>query len=172
MGLAGIVSGCSFIEEKESITPRPDVRPTPRPDITPKLKENSHSEQPVKDSNFMQYVKNPYVIGSSIATLAVIGSALLYQKFIRGQNLPEQSLPEPILQTGVKNGNFLIISDVHSNIEALEAVLNDANNLGPFEEILDLGDNVGSGSSPNEVLYRLRAEKVRSLAGFSDCVIL
>jgi diadenosine tetraphosphatase ApaH/serine/threonine PP2A family protein phosphatase len=43
----------------------------------------------------------------------------------------------------------LIISDIHGNWEALEAVLADAN--GRFEKILCLGDLVGYGADPNAV---------------------
>jgi diadenosine tetraphosphatase ApaH/serine/threonine PP2A family protein phosphatase len=48
----------------------------------------------------------------------------------------------------------LVISDIHANLNALEAVLNDA---GTVDEIWCLGDVVGYGPNPNEVLERLRA---------------
>ena len=44
-----------------------------------------------------------------------------------------------------------IISDVHSNIEALEAVLDDVHEH-ECEEILCLGDLLGYGPSPRQVL--------------------
>jgi diadenosine tetraphosphatase ApaH/serine/threonine PP2A family protein phosphatase len=46
----------------------------------------------------------------------------------------------------------LVISDVHANLEALEAVLADA---GDFELIWSLGDIVGYGPDPNECIARL-----------------
>ena len=46
----------------------------------------------------------------------------------------------------------LVISDVHSNLTALEAVLADA---GSFDEIWSLGDIVGYGARPNECIERL-----------------
>jgi diadenosine tetraphosphatase ApaH/serine/threonine PP2A family protein phosphatase len=48
----------------------------------------------------------------------------------------------------------LIISDIHANFTALEAVLKDA---GSTDEVWCLGDLVGYGPSPNEVIERLRA---------------
>lgn len=57
---------------------------------------------------------------------------------------------------------FLVISDVHSNLEALEAVLSDAE--GRYEAVLCLGDLVGYGPDPNECV-----ERVRSLPSLS-CV--
>ena len=48
----------------------------------------------------------------------------------------------------------LIISDVHANLEALEAVLAAA---GQYDHALVLGDLVGYGANPNEVIGRLRA---------------
>jgi|YelNatPaOPRAMG01_1025707.scaffolds.fasta_scaffold04889_8 predicted phosphodiesterase len=49
---------------------------------------------------------------------------------------------------------YLIISDIHSNLEALEAVLKDAE--GRYEAVLCLGDIVGYGPSPNECIERVR----------------
>ena len=49
---------------------------------------------------------------------------------------------------------YLILSDIHANLEALETVLAAA---GPYEHALVLGDLVGYGANPNEVVHRLRA---------------
>ncbi|MCS7286077.1 MAG: metallophosphoesterase family protein [Anaerolineae bacterium] len=49
---------------------------------------------------------------------------------------------------------FLVISDVHSNLEALEAVLKDAEGL--YEAVLCLGDIVGYGPDPNECVERVK----------------
>lgn len=59
----------------------------------------------------------------------------------------------------------LIIADVHGNLPALEAVLADA---GPVDEIWSLGDLVGYGPHPNEVVQLLRSLPFRSLAGNHD----
>lgn len=52
---------------------------------------------------------------------------------------------------------ILVFSDIHSNLEALEACLN---SLPSFEAVVNLGDVVGYGASPNEV-----AGKVREMGG-------
>jgi predicted phosphodiesterase len=44
---------------------------------------------------------------------------------------------------------YLIISDLHANLEALEAVLRDA--AGSYQEIVCCGDLVGYGADPNAV---------------------
>jgi predicted phosphodiesterase len=49
---------------------------------------------------------------------------------------------------------ILIISDIHANLVALEAVLADA---GPFDAAWCLGDLVGYGPNPNECVARVRA---------------
>ncbi len=49
---------------------------------------------------------------------------------------------------------YLVISDIHSNLEALEAVLRDAEGL--YEAVLCLGDIVGYGPDPNECVERVR----------------
>ena len=48
---------------------------------------------------------------------------------------------------------ILVISDVHANITALEAVLADA---GKADEVWCLGDIVGYGPDPNECIERIR----------------
>ena len=47
----------------------------------------------------------------------------------------------------------LVLSDIHGNLEALEAVLAAA---GEWDVLWNLGDMVGYGGSPNEVLDRIR----------------
>ncbi len=53
----------------------------------------------------------------------------------------------------------LVVSDIHGNLQALEAVLGVAQGRigGGFEELWDLGDVVGYGARPNEVIDTLRA---------------
>jgi diadenosine tetraphosphatase ApaH/serine/threonine PP2A family protein phosphatase len=48
---------------------------------------------------------------------------------------------------------YLVISDVHANLEALEATLAKA---GPHDAVLVLGDLVGYGADPNAVIERIR----------------
>ena len=47
---------------------------------------------------------------------------------------------------------YLILSDIHANLEALDAVLAAA---GEYDHVLVLGDLVGYGANPNEVIERL-----------------
>jgi predicted phosphodiesterase len=49
---------------------------------------------------------------------------------------------------------YLVISDIHSNLEALEAVLRAAQK---HDAVLVLGDLVGYGADPNGVVERVRA---------------
>jgi len=49
----------------------------------------------------------------------------------------------------------LILSDIHANLEALDAVLAAAAALG-YSQLWNLGDIVGYGGSPNEVVDRIR----------------
>ena len=52
----------------------------------------------------------------------------------------------------------LVISDIHGNLQALEATLNVARSRigGGFDELWNLGDVVGYGARPNEVIDTLR----------------
>ncbi len=47
---------------------------------------------------------------------------------------------------------IIVLSDVHSNLDALEAVVN---NLPTYDELFCLGDIVGYGPQPNEVIEAL-----------------
>ena len=49
---------------------------------------------------------------------------------------------------------FLILSDIHGNIDALEAVLARAPR-DSYDRCLVLGDLVGYGANPNEVVDRI-----------------
>lgn len=57
-----------------------------------------------------------------------------------------------------------VVSDIHSNLEALEAVLSQ---LGD-EKVYCLGDVVGYGANPNEVLDRIRGLGVGTVMGNHD----
>lgn len=62
---------------------------------------------------------------------------------------------------------FALISDIHSNLPALEAVLASAEAEG-CERILCLGDVVGYGAYPNEVIERLADLHVPTILGNHD----
>lgn len=62
----------------------------------------------------------------------------------------------------------LILSDIHSNLPALQSVLNDAETAGDWDEIWCLGDTVGYGAQPNECFQLLRKHKLRIIAGNHD----
>ena len=64
-----------------------------------------------------------------------------------------------------------LISDVHGNLEALEAVLGE---IGDADAIYCAGDVVGYGPSPNECCELLRQHNVRCVKGNHDhtCVTL
>lgn len=51
---------------------------------------------------------------------------------------------------------YLIIADIHSNLEAFESVLEDANNYGGFGNVWCLGDVVGYGPDPVACINLLR----------------
>ena len=51
---------------------------------------------------------------------------------------------------------YLVLTDIHANLEALDACLADASERS-YDETLVLGDLVGYGPDPNTVVERLRA---------------
>jgi predicted phosphodiesterase len=62
---------------------------------------------------------------------------------------------------------YAIISDVHANLEALNAVLKEIEKER-IDEILFLGDSVGYGPNPNECIESLRDSTEVILAGNHD----
>src|SRR2546425_13012316 len=60
-----------------------------------------------------------------------------------------------------------VLSDVHSNLHALQAVLADVDRIGP-DGIWVAGDLVGYNPWPNEVLEILRERHVRAIRGNHD----
>ena len=62
----------------------------------------------------------------------------------------------------------LILSDIHGNLEALEAVLAAAAAGSGYEQLWNLGDMVGYGASPNQVLDRIRPLSTLVVRGNHD----
>ena len=62
----------------------------------------------------------------------------------------------------------LIASDIHSNLEAFQSVIDGATSNGGFDEIWSLGDLVGYGPDPAACIDLLREHKNRSVAGNHD----
>lgn len=60
-----------------------------------------------------------------------------------------------------------IFSDVHGLLEPLEAVIHDVLRRG-ITEIYSLGDNIGCGPSPCEVIDLLKSYNIKSVAGNSE----
>jgi predicted phosphodiesterase len=58
-----------------------------------------------------------------------------------------------------------VLSDIHGNLPALEAVLAE---LRPYDAVWHLGDIVGYGPQPNEVVARLVAEGATGVRGNHD----
>lgn len=65
---------------------------------------------------------------------------------------------------------ILVISDIHANLTALEAVLAHAHDA--WDIIWCLGDVVGYGPDPNECIARLQAQPHISLSGNHDWAVL
>jgi predicted phosphodiesterase len=64
---------------------------------------------------------------------------------------------------------YAIISDIHSNLEALESVLQEIDQIG-VDRIICLGDIVGYGANPNECVEIIRERKIESIIGNHDTV--
>ncbi|MDD4578683.1 MAG: metallophosphoesterase family protein, partial [Anaerolineaceae bacterium] len=64
----------------------------------------------------------------------------------------------------------LILSDIHANLTAFEAVLRAA---GEFDQVWFLGDVVGYGPDPNECIQLLRSQpNLQALLGNHDAALM
>jgi putative phosphoesterase len=64
-----------------------------------------------------------------------------------------------------------LLGDIHANLAALEAVLADAHRRN-VDAVWNVGDLVGYGPQPDEVIKRLRRENAVSIAGNYDVKVL
>ncbi len=63
---------------------------------------------------------------------------------------------------------ILVVSDIHANMIALEAVIADATSHTSVSSMWVLGDTVGYGAQPNECIERVRVEGALVVAGNHD----
>src|SRR5215212_3578174 len=66
---------------------------------------------------------------------------------------------------------FALISDIHANLPALEAVLDDISQQGDVDAIYHLGDLGGYAPWPNEVVALLRERRIPGIAGNYDSTV-
>lgn len=64
----------------------------------------------------------------------------------------------------------LLLADIHSNLEALNAVLADAEKK--FEKIVCLGDIVGYGAQPNECIEAMKKLRAECILGNHDAATI
>ena len=67
---------------------------------------------------------------------------------------------------------FLIISDIHSNFEALRSVIDLANKQKGFDQIWHLGDVVGYGPDPAACIELLQEYDHRGVVGNHDLAVM
>ncbi len=64
-----------------------------------------------------------------------------------------------------------LLSDIHANLPALEAVIEDIKKRG-IKHIWNAGDSIGYGPFPNETLSLLKRSKINSILGNYDKMVL
>jgi putative phosphoesterase len=92
----------------------------------------------------------------------------LGDRFQAGLSFRENSVPVMSQETPAK---LAIISDVHGNLDALRAVMDDAKSKGAGA-FINLGDMVGTGAYPEEVVKLLSGDNVLSVVGNFDIKVL
>ena len=67
---------------------------------------------------------------------------------------------------------ILLLSDIHANLAALDAVMHDAEARYPLESVWSLGDAIGYGPSPSECLLRLESADAVAVLGNHELAAL
>ena len=84
--------------------------------------------------------------------------------FTAAEHRTKEELTNPYVKIGV-------IADIHANLNALEAVFEDAKRRG-ITVFLNAGNSIGFGAFPNEVIEALYSKNVLSVSGNLDLEIL
>lgn len=63
---------------------------------------------------------------------------------------------------------YLVVADIHSNLEALQSVMGHAESMGGFEGVWCLGDIVGYGADPTACIDLLRSYPLAAVSGNHD----
>ena len=63
-----------------------------------------------------------------------------------------------------------IISDIHGNLDAFEQVLADIDRSN-IDEIVSLGDNIGYGPQPEEVVELIQTRRIESVIGNHELAV-
>lgn len=67
---------------------------------------------------------------------------------------------------------YALLADIHANLPAFRAVLDDINHRGGVEELWCLGDIVGYGPYPGQCIELLRQQKHTCIAGNHDLGVI
>jgi predicted phosphodiesterase len=73
--------------------------------------------------------------------------------------------------SGQARVRYALISDIHANLPALEAVLADIDARADVDSTYHLGDLVGYSAQPNEVVALLKARGIAGIAGNYDSTV-
>ena len=73
-------------------------------------------------------------------------------------------------RTGNTNMKIAVISDIHGNAAAFREVLKDIEGSG-VSTVFSLGDNIGYGPEPEEVIRLLRAHEITSIIGNHELAV-
>jgi putative phosphoesterase len=84
--------------------------------------------------------------------------------FTTGENKTRQRILKP-------DAKIAVLADVHANLDALEAVVQDAEKRG-IDIFLNAGDLIGFGPFPNEVVEFLHSKNVISVVGNYDLEVI
>ena len=66
---------------------------------------------------------------------------------------------------------LVVLTDIHANLEAFKAILNEIGTINP-DRIISLGDNVGYGADPEQVMLLLKQTNIESVLGNHEFAVV
>ena len=87
------------------------------------------------------------------------------------KNSKINSIPSVINKPKTKRKKIAIFTDSHGLFEPTLAILEDARKRG-CSEIYSLGDNIGTGPNPKEVMELIKTYNVKSIKGNHECYLI
>ncbi|MDQ7004904.1 MAG: metallophosphoesterase family protein [Ghiorsea sp.] len=123
----------------------------------------------------VEHLKQPFLNAQGKICMQSICAALTAQPehtphIIAPQGFKAMPSPSTIEPWFSEHEPIAMISDIHANMPALDAVLDDIQALG-IQRILCMGDIVGYGPHPSECIQRLQQENIFIVRGNHDHMI-
>ncbi len=146
-----------------------------KPTINPKVKRKADTTVEHSLLNFLTFVKEKRKedYNQFVRFWNENKNKGFFVKLRKSVNAEFEAKNEELIKRVLANPNvkIAVLSDVHANLQALEEVIQDAEER-EVDVFLNAGDSVGFGACPNEVVELLSEKSVLSILGNYDLEVI